>query len=89
MGEWIGQILFDDSVAAKITMKHSLTPDQVREAVCWGAAEAAVWDEDPDLGARLFVFGRTSDGTSIKAVLLPVDRTDGTWRCKTAMRATR
>lgn len=86
MGEWIGEVLIDGSIAAKLLEKHDLSPRDVREAICWGAAESARWDDDPVLGSRLLVIGRTSHGVRVKVVLLPVDRSDGTWRCKTAMR---
>lgn len=89
MGEWIGEVLFDDAVVRKILTKHRLSPDEVREAICWGAAEAVRWDDDPHRGSRLLAIGTTSNGVRIKTVLLPIDRSDGTWRCKTAMRVTR
>jgi len=87
--EWIGEVFFSEAVEWKLRERRGLTPASVREAVCWGAAQAAVWDNDPERGSRLLVLGTTGDGVRIKAVLLPVDREDGTWTCKTAMRATR
>ena len=87
--EWIGEVIFSDSVKAKLSQRRGLTWIHVREAICGGAAESAVWDDDPERGSRLLVIGTTADGVRIKAVLLPVDREDGTWTCKTAMRATR
>ena len=88
MAEWIGDVLFDDSVAFKIQANHGLTAAEVRLAVCWGAAESMRWDDDDERGSRLLVIGRIGE-VRIKVVLLPVDIADGTWRCKTAMRATR
>jgi hypothetical protein len=87
--EWIGEVRFSPAVETKLRERRGLTPPQIREAVCWGAAEEAVWDDDEEYGSRLLVVGTTADGVRIKAVLSPVDREDGTWTCKTAMRAGR
>lgn len=87
--EWIGEVQFSRGVETKLRERRGLTPEDVREAICCGVAEAAVWDDGPQRGSRLLVIGTTADGVRIKAVLLPVDREDGTWTCKTAMRATR
>ena len=46
--EWIGEVLFSEAVEWKLRERRGLTPASVREAVCWGAAQAAVWDNDPE-----------------------------------------
>jgi hypothetical protein len=90
MGEWIGSIDFPSEVADKIKQKHGITPEEVREAVSLGAAEELRWDHDEVHGRRLLAIGTPYHGAyRVIAVLAPVDRTDGSWRCKTAMRWTR
>ena len=85
MRDWIGRLDVAPATAAKISMKHGLTEVQVREAVSFGHAERAVWQEHTPYGPRLMVIG-TSDGVRVKAFLRPVDRSDGHWECMTAVR---
>ena len=90
MGEWIGVVEIPPHIAAKIKGKHGLTPDEVREAVCWGAADEARWHEDATHGRRLLAIGTPyHDRYRVLVVLVPVDRAAGIWRCKTAIRWTR
>lgn len=89
MAEWIGLVDIPPDVAEKIKNKHGVTPEEVREAVCWGAAEEARWHNDKVHGRRLLVLGTPYHGRyRIMVVLAPLDRADGSWRCKTAMRWT-
>lgn len=83
---WIGYVIFAEEIAAKLRAKHSLTPDQVREAICWSTHERAAWDDHPVYGERLVVTGDSSTCGRIIAYLRPVDRSDGTWECLTAWR---
>lgn len=86
--EWIAVLIFTPEVSAKIQAKHNLTEDEVRQAVCFGGHREARWHDHPDYGLRLVVKGETADGRPLMAYLHPVDRTDGTWECRTAIRLT-
>lgn len=86
MGEWIGEVEIPPDVAEKIKSKHDVTPDDVREAICWGAADEVGWHDHEVHGRRLLAVGTPYHRSyRIIVVLVPVDRTDGRWRCKTAM----
>jgi len=82
---WIAQVVFDPQVASKVQTKHNISPDEVREAVCFGKHRRAFWDEHPDYGRRLLVIGDSYTGASIVAYLKPINQADGTWECRTAM----
>lgn len=90
MAEWIAEVEIPPQTAAKIRQKHDVTPEEVREAVCWGAAEEARWHTHPVHGRRLLAVGTPYHGSyRVLVVLAPLDRADGRWRCKTAIRWTR
>jgi hypothetical protein len=55
--EWIGHIEFSSAIVEKIKRKHGVSPEEVREAVCGGAAEEARWHDDPEHGRRLLAIG--------------------------------
>jgi hypothetical protein len=85
--EWIGHVRFEPGTALKIHTKHQLTEAQIREAITLGRHEQATFKENTPYGPRLEVTGTAYDGTTrIKAWLEPIDREDGTWECKTAVR---
>lgn len=86
--EWIAFLIFEPAVSAKIRSKHNLSEEEVRHAVCFGRHREARWHVHPDYGARLVVKGDTADGSPVIVYLRPVDRTDGTWECRTAIRLT-
>ncbi|MGH3901194.1 MAG: hypothetical protein ACRDTA_23685 [Pseudonocardiaceae bacterium] len=71
----------------KIHRKHSVTLDEVREAVILADVESSVWDwhPDPARGWRLLVTAKTYVGRRLLVVLYPVDEAAGTWRLGTAM----
>jgi hypothetical protein len=88
MEDWIGDIIFDPRVEAKIRTKHNVAPWEVREAVALGAADSATWEDHPNHGERLIAVGRTADGCTLIAYLKPIDRLDGRWVCLTARKIT-
>jgi hypothetical protein len=71
----------------KIHCKHSVTLDEVREAVILTDVESSVWDwhADPARGWRLLVTAKTYVGRRLLVVLYPVDEAEGMWRLGTAM----
>lgn len=81
---YIGLVLIDPSVEAKINEKHNVTPDEVREAIQWPARARAVWEDHPDHGLRVIAVGTTWTGRTLMAVLQPVHEADGTWRLRSA-----
>jgi len=83
---YVGHVLIDPAVSAKIRAKHDLTDDEVRDA-CRSPVSAA-FDVDPDRGRRLLLVG-VGYGRRLKIVLYPVDESDGTWRLATAFVSTR
>lgn len=84
MGVWIGRVVIDPAAEAKINGKHNVTFDEVREAVEVGAATAARWHDHPLYGTRLLARGLTAAGRNLIVTLVPVDRDEETWECKTA-----
>jgi hypothetical protein len=84
-GTYIGVIVCSSRVLEKINSKHGVSIDEVRDAFQWPATPArASWVED-HRGRRLAVEGFTARGRRIRAVLYPVDVTQGTWRLGTAV----
>lgn len=81
---YVGEVLIDPGVSAKIRTKHNLTDDEV-QAACRAVVTAA-FDIDPKRGRRLLLTGR-GFGRILKVVLYPVDERDGTWRLATAFAA--
>lgn len=78
---------FEPDIEAKIRdPDHNLTPEQVRQAICWGAHETDNWDDDEIYGLRLVVTGTSADNVGLVAYLKPIDAEDGTWECRTAFR---
>jgi hypothetical protein len=83
---YIGHVEISAAMGQKITSKHGVTPDEVREACQTpGRYLRASWHDDPRHGRRLLVIGRTNAGRVLKIVLQPVDVADGTWRLRTAL----
>ncbi len=82
---WIAQVKFDPETASKVQTKHNISPDEVREAICFGRHRRVFWDEHPYYGRRLIVIGDNYRGESIIAYLKPINQADGTWECRTAM----
>ncbi|GAB2456505.1 hypothetical protein GCM10027062_40920 [Nocardioides hungaricus] len=70
-----------DHVVRKINSEHRVTLDDVEEAL--GSIVNYDFDEDPDRGRRLYVWGRAGRRT-IFVCLYPVDEEAGQWRLGTA-----
>lgn len=85
---YIGDVVIDPSVAAKINTKHQLTEADVREALLSPACVVPRWDDHPVHGLRLIVKATTSAGRPILAWLEPVDAADGTWALRSARAGT-
>lgn len=83
---YLGLVVIDEPTNAKITGKHHITFDEVRDAVQWPAHPRAKWDDHPKFGRRLIVIGQTA-GKSVLCILKPLpehDENADTWEVKTA-----
>jgi hypothetical protein len=81
---WIGLIVIEPAVEAKLREKHDLTRREVNEGLTCGAAKDAAWNTHPVYGTRLLVTGETSTGRRLIGFLKPIDEHDGTWELLTA-----
>lgn len=84
--EWIGRLDIAPDVERKIRETHGLTGQHVREAVQFDRYESATYNEATPYGPRLYVTGTSYDNVRLQAALAPVDRTDGHWELRTAVR---
>jgi hypothetical protein len=50
---WIAQVRFDPKIARKVQTKHNVSPDEVREAICFGAHRDARWHTPNSAGEEL------------------------------------
>jgi hypothetical protein len=82
---WIAQVEIDPEIASKVQTKHNISPDEVREAICFGAHRDARWHTHDQYGRRLIVIGDNYAGRSIVAYLKPINEAEGIWECRTAM----
>jgi hypothetical protein len=84
----VAVLIIDESVAAKIHIKHSpLTAEAVREAVVYGRVIRAGWQDSDKHGLRLVIQSTTFDGLEFIAYLMPAnegDPAEGTFVLKTA-----
>lgn len=68
---YIGLIVIDPAVEAKIREKHNVTGEEVREALQW-PANAKTVEEDHDVhGRRWVALGTTAGGREVIGWMLP------------------
>jgi hypothetical protein len=84
MAVWIADVRFAPEIATELREKHDVTPDEVREAICFGRHERLAWHTHVTYGRRLVAAGSTSAGRRLIVYLRPLDVSDGTWECLTA-----
>jgi hypothetical protein len=88
--QWIAVVELADDIEAKVNMKHSITADEIREAVCLTSDVQQRWHDHPVYGRRLYVRGATYEGRQLLVVLKPAPGgADGVWECQTAIPWTR
>lgn len=68
-------------VEEKINSLHGTSVDDVLDAL--DAVINSAWDDDPDRGVRLYVWGRAG-GRVVFVCLWPLDVDAGSWRLVTA-----
>lgn len=71
----------DDERIAHIGSKHGVTIDEVVDAL--EDVMGSIWDDDPDRGRRLYVWGRAEHRT-VFVCLRPLNVQAGAWRLITA-----
>jgi hypothetical protein len=62
VAEWVGEVAFRPDVIDKLKRKHGVTPDEVVEAIAYGAHDTQVWHVHDVYGERLVTDGRTAAG---------------------------
>jgi hypothetical protein len=68
---WVARLIVSQATRAKLSSKHNLDPDEVRDAIVCVAGLSYWWDEDPERGRRALV--ETSiRGVTVIVVLYPV-----------------
>lgn len=83
----MGRLIIDEETRDKLHRKHSITFEDVVEAIQWPARAQAAWEDHPDYGLRLVAHGSVAAGRDVICVLRPVpdwDDNADTWDVKTA-----
>jgi hypothetical protein len=84
----VAVLIIDDSVLAKIKMKHNLTEQEVREVVMFARDVQLEWQDDEVNGRRLVALGDTYKGRHVIVYMAPLnenDENEGSFRLKTAI----
>ncbi|MBK5218037.1 MAG: hypothetical protein JJE02_10675 [Propionibacteriales bacterium] len=85
---YIGKLVAEPSIEAKINQKHNVTLDEVREAIQWPAVAEAAKEEHPVHGIRWVCVGTVADGRQLIAWIMPrpphFEESADTWTLKTA-----
>jgi hypothetical protein len=83
---YFGLVIIDKPTNAKLSSKHGITSDQVKDAIQWPAHPRAKWEDHPQHGRRAVAVGQT-EGKPVLCILKPVpehDENADTWEVKTA-----
>ncbi|RNL66223.1 hypothetical protein EFK50_00945 [Nocardioides marmoriginsengisoli] len=75
---YLGLVIADPSVVAKLHEKHTITLEQVREAIQWPAKARTAEETHPEHGWRVVAIGTAACGDTVLATLLPVPTWAGT-----------
>jgi hypothetical protein len=85
---YIGGVIIDPSIVAKLNTKHQVTQDELREALQWPAEVQVVREVHPEHGLRWIALATTATSREVLATLLPAPYWEGeeadTWVVKTA-----
>lgn len=88
MAIYIGRLVIDPGIVAKLNMKHQVTMDELRDALQWPARVHAAVEDHPDHGVRWLALGMTAGSREVLATLLPTPSWEGeradSWVVKTA-----
>lgn len=69
---WIAGLIISRATSAKLSSKHSLEADEIREAIVCVAGLSYVWDDDPQRGRRVLVEVHVRN-RQVTVVLYPVE----------------
>lgn len=68
---WVARLIISQATCVKLSSKHNLEPDDVRDAIVCVAGLDYQWDDDPQRGLRALVRANIR-GVTVIAVLYPV-----------------
>ncbi len=84
----LGLIVADPSKLALIQQNHSITLEEIRDALQWPAKVRVAEETHPEHGWRVIAVGASATGREVIAALLPEPAWAGlaadTWRVRTA-----
>jgi hypothetical protein len=81
---WVAELFISDRTAQKITQRHGITPDEVRDAIVCTAGLTYVWQNDLARGLRAIVQANIR-GRRVLLVLYPARRAeDDEWHLGSA-----
>lgn len=81
---WIARLIVSSATATKLSGRHGLSADEVRDALTCVPGLQFVWDDDPVRGRRAMV-GVVIRQQAVIVVLYPVDDPyGGVWRLGSA-----
>jgi hypothetical protein len=79
---YIAEIRISPAIEAKIRAKHSISPEEIRDAALFN--RYGRWNSHPEHGRRLIIRGLTYEDKMIQVFLKPVNADEGIWRCLSA-----
>ncbi len=86
---WVARLQISCRTADKISNRHGLQDDEIRDAVVCVQGLPFAWDDDPDRGLRALVRIKIQ-GSVVLVVLYPVDDPTGdVWNLGSAYRVNR
>jgi len=68
---WVARLIVSQATRAKLSSKHNLDSDEVRDAIVCVAGLSYRWDDDPERGRRALVEANIR-GLTVIVVLYPV-----------------
>lgn len=69
---WVARVVISQATSAKLSSKHSLDADEIRDAIVCVEGLSYVWDDDPQRGRRVLVEVGVRD-QRVTVVLYPVE----------------
>jgi len=84
---YLGLLVISQQTNAKISSKHGISFDQVKDAIQWPARPRAKWENHPKHGRRVVAVGAT-EGKPVFCTLKPLpeyDENADTWEITTAL----
>jgi hypothetical protein len=73
---WVARLIISDATRTKLSSRHRLNADEVRDAIVCVSGLAYGWDDDPERGRRALVAVHIR-GCPVLVVLYPVTDPSG------------